>query len=144
MTLDETFATLRGMLAAHSKRLIVIVDRPGDYQVGSRTMKDRIGRPLYFAGVKTGKNYVSYHVMPLYMKPELLKIVPPSLKKRMQGKACFNFTTVERDQLKELAAVTKAGIAAFRDLKLPWMESEKAAAVRSSGQTGRPARRSPR
>ena len=45
-------------------------------------MKDRIGRPLYFAGVKTGKNYVSYHVMPLYMKPDLLKVVPPALKKR--------------------------------------------------------------
>ena len=84
-------------------------------------MKDRIGRPLYFAGVKTGKNYVSYHVMPLYMQPDLLKAVPPALKKRMQGKACFNFTVVNREQLKELAAVTKAGIAAFRDLKLPWI-----------------------
>ena len=118
--LSETFAALRDVLAAHSKRLIVIVDKPGDYQVGSPTMKDRVGRPLYFAGVKTGKNYVAYHLMPLYMKPELLKSVPPSLKKRMQGKACFNFTTVDRAQMTELAAVTKAGIVAFRDLKLPW------------------------
>ena len=118
--LDGTFAILRDILARQSKRLIVIADKPGDYQVGSPTMKDRIGRPLYFAGVKTGKNYVSYHVMPLYMKPELLKSVPPSLRKRMQGKACFNFTTVDRAQMTELAAVTKAGLAAFRDLKLPW------------------------
>ena len=73
LALDETFAALRGLLAA-----------------------------------------------PVYMKPELLESVPPSLKKRMQGKACFNFTTVDRDQLKELAAVTKTGIAAFRDVKLPW------------------------
>ena len=120
LPLDETFAALRGMLAAQSKRLVVTVDKPGDYQVASPTMKDRIGRPLYVAGVKTGKNYVSYHLLPVYMKPELLKSVPPSLKKRMQGKACFNFTTVDRDQLKELAAVTKTGIAAFRDVKLPW------------------------
>jgi len=28
--LDETFAALRGMLAAQSKRLIVMVDKPGD------------------------------------------------------------------------------------------------------------------
>lgn len=120
LPLDETFAALRGMLAAQSKRLVVTVDKPGDYQVASPTMKDRIGRPLYVAGVKTGKNYVSYHLLPVYMKPELLKSVPPSLKKRMQGKACFNFTTVEREQLKELAAITKTGIAAFRDVKLPW------------------------
>ena len=118
--LDETFAALRGMLATQAKRLVVMVDKPGDYQVGSPTKKDRIGRPLYIAGVKTGKNYVSFHVMPIYMKPALLKTVPPALKKRMQGKACFNFTTVDRDQLKELAAVTKAGIQAIRDLTFAW------------------------
>jgi hypothetical protein len=28
----------------------------------------------------------------------------PSLEKRMQGKSCFNFTTIEPAQLKELAA----------------------------------------
>jgi hypothetical protein len=118
--LDDTFAALRHVLAAHSKQLIVTVDKPGDYQVGSPTMKDRIGRPLFVAAVQTRKNYVSYHLMPVYMRPELLKTLSPALKKRMQGKACFNFTAVGPDQLKELATVTKAGIAAFRDVKLPW------------------------
>lgn len=113
------------MLAAQSKRLVVLADRPGDYQVASATLKDRAGRPLYIAGVKTGKNYVSYHVMPLYMEPALLQSVPAALRKRMQGKACFNFTTVDREQLKDLATVTKAGIAAFRDIKLPWAEPGK-------------------
>jgi hypothetical protein len=134
--LDETFTSLRGLLAAQSARLVVTVDKPGDYQVASPTLKDRIGRPLYIAGVKTGKNYVSYHVMPIYMKPELLKSVPPELQKRMQGKACFNFTTVDREQLKHLATVTKAGIAAFRDIKLPWMDTGKPST--SSGARRRP------
>jgi hypothetical protein len=49
-----------------------------------------------------------------------LKTLSPALKKRLQGKSCFNFTAVDPDQLKELATVTKAGIAAFRDVKLPW------------------------
>jgi len=83
-------------------------------------MKDRIGRPLYFAGVKTGKNYVSYHVMPLYMKPDLLKVVPPALKKRMQGKACFNFVTIEPADARELSVLTKKGLAGFKNLDLPW------------------------
>ena len=130
--LDDTFALLRGILAAQASRLTVIVDKPGDYQVASPTMKDRIGRPLYFAGVKTGKNYVSYHLMPLYLLPGLMKSVPPQLKKRMQGKACFNFTTVHPDEAKELSAVTKAGIAVFRDLKLPWAQPTKPAAKRTS------------
>jgi hypothetical protein len=118
--LADTFAFLREILAAHSKHLIITVDKPGDYQVASPTMRDRIGRPLYVAGVKTGKNYVSYHLMPVYMRPELLKTLSPRLTKRMQGKSCFNFTIVDPDDAKELSAVTKAGIAGFRDLKLPW------------------------
>jgi hypothetical protein len=29
--------------------------------------------------------------MPLYMNPALTKTISPPLKKRMQGKTCFNF-----------------------------------------------------
>jgi hypothetical protein len=130
--LDDTFAALRQVLAAHSKRLIVIVDKPGDYQVGSPSMKDRIGRPLFVAAVQTRKNYVSYHLMPVYVRPELLKALSPKLMKRMQGKACFNFTTVDSDEANELSAVTKAGIAAFRDLTLPWTEATSRTAKRAS------------
>jgi hypothetical protein len=137
VALEDTFAILRGILAAQSKRLIVTVDKPGDYQVGSPTMKDRIGRPLYVAGVKTGKNYVSYHLMPVYMRPELLETLSPRLTKRMQGKSCFNFTTVDAVEAKELSTVTKAGIAAFRDLKLPWAQPAK----RTDNRTSRPATR---
>ena len=132
--LDDTFAALRQILAAQSKRLIVTVDKPGDYQVGSPTMTDRIGRPLFVAAVQTRKNYVSYHLMPVYMKPELLKTLSPRLTKRMQGKSCFNFITVDRDEANELSAVTRAGIAAFRDLKLPWAQPIK----RTGKRTERP------
>ena len=42
------------------------------------------------------------------------------LRRRMQGKSCFNFTSIEAEHLKELEAVTKKGIAGFKNLKLPW------------------------
>jgi len=136
VALENTFAILRGILAAQSKRLIVIVDMPGDYQVSSPTMKDRIGRPLFVAAVQTRKNYVSYHLMPVYMRPELLKTLSPRLMKRMQGKSCFNFITVDADEVKELSAVTRAGIAAFRDIKLPWTQPTKRTAKRMSPPAG--------
>jgi hypothetical protein len=41
------------------------------------------GRPLWFAGVRKGKNYVSFHLMPVYACPELLKGMSSALKKRM-------------------------------------------------------------
>jgi hypothetical protein len=114
------FAALRAILEPHAKRLTVTVDEPGHFELASPTMTDRVGRPLFCAAVQINKNYVSYHLMPVYANPALRNSLSPALKKRMQGKSCFNFTTVEPGQLKELAAVTKKGIAGFKNLNLPW------------------------
>jgi len=115
-----TFAALRAILEPHAKRLTVTVDEPGHFELASPTMTDRAGRPLFFAAVKINKNYVSYHFLPVYANTALRNSLSPALRKRMQGKSCFNFTTVEPGQIKELAAVTKKGIAGFKNLKLPW------------------------
>jgi hypothetical protein len=115
-----TFAALRAILEPHAKRLTVTVDEPGHFELASPTMTDRVGRPLFCAAVQINKNYVSYHLMPVYANTALRNSLSPALRKRMQGKSCFNFTTVEPAQLKELAAVTKKGIAGFKHLKLPW------------------------
>jgi hypothetical protein len=115
-----TFAALRALLEPHAKRLTVTVDEPGHFELASPTMTDRVGRPLFCAAVQINRNYVSYHLMPVYANPALRNSLSPALRKRMQGKSCFNFTTVEPGQLKELAAVTKKGIAGFKNLKLPW------------------------
>ena len=130
---QATFEILRGILQAHSRRLLLVVDKPGDFQVASATMKDRIGRPLFVAAVQIRRSYVSYHLMPVYAAPQLLKSMSPGLKKRMQGKSCFNFTSIEPDQVKELSALTRAGIAAFRNIDLPWATRQ----VKVSARSGR-------
>jgi hypothetical protein len=119
---SETFATLRGVLDEHARNLLVHVDKPGDYQLCSTTMTDRVGRPLFIAAVQTRKSYVSFHLMPVYACPDLVKEISPSLKKRMQGKACFNFTTIEPAQVKELSALTKKGLARIKNVRLPWAQ----------------------
>ena len=116
----ETFATLRGVLDKHAKNLLVHVDKSGDYQLCSTSKTDRIGRPLFIAAVQTKKNYVSFHLMPVYVCPDLVKELSPSLKKRMQGKSCFNFTTIDPAHVKELSALTKKGLARMKNVKLPW------------------------
>jgi hypothetical protein len=123
--LSGTFAALREILAAHADDLVVTVDKPGDFQVASPTMQDRIGRPLSVAGVRTRKHYVSYFLMPVYAAPRLVQSLSPELKKRMHGLSCFNFTTIDPDQVKELSKLTKAGIDAFRDVPLPWAGEKK-------------------
>jgi hypothetical protein len=50
--------------------------------------------------------------MPIYMSPSLMKGISPALKRRMQGKSCFHFTTVPAPELiRELQALTEASLA---------------------------------
>jgi hypothetical protein len=118
--LAETFVALRAILEPYAKRMVVAVDEPGNYEIASPTMADRLGRPLFYASVRINKNYVSYHLMPVYADKAMRDSLSPSLRKRMQGKSCFNFVTVEPEQIKELATLTKKGLAGFNNLKLPW------------------------
>jgi hypothetical protein len=122
---NATFKTLRAVLKRHGKKLVVTADTPTDFMVASGTMTDRSGRPLFVAGVQIRKQYVSYHLMPVYGIPALAKTISPGLRKRMQGKACFNFTTIEPAQAKELSSLTKAGIARFANVRLPWAHASK-------------------
>jgi len=55
--------------------------------------------------------------MSVYACPELLQSMSPELKKRMQGKSCFNFKEVDENLFKELGTLTKAGAAKFNDEK---------------------------
>ena len=48
---------------------------------------------------------------------ELLKGMSPALKKRMQGKACFNFTTIDEDCFAELSRLAAAGLKLFKSQK---------------------------
>ena len=47
--------------------------------------------------------------MPVYESPEPLEGISPALKKRMQGKACFNFTKVDAALFEELDRLVAAG-----------------------------------
>ena len=47
--------------------------------------------------------------MPVYVNPKLLGGISTELKKRMQGKSCFNFKTIDKQLMDELAGLTKKG-----------------------------------
>jgi hypothetical protein len=107
------FTALRQVLAAHGDQLVVETDKPGNYHTAVRSVIHR-GKPLYFGGVRTGKSYVSFHLMAVYCSPELLKSMSPELKKRMQGKSCFNFKAVDEGCFAELRRLTAAGLKKFK------------------------------
>ena len=54
------------MLRKHAANLVVTADTPKEFTVASANRKDRIGRPLFLAGVHLRRSYVSYHLLPVY------------------------------------------------------------------------------
>jgi hypothetical protein len=115
--LAPVFAALREMLQRFAgKDLAVQTDKPGNYHLEDRAIVHR-KKPLYFAGVRTGKNYVSFHLLYLYFNPVATKAIPPELKKRLQGKACFNFTTVDEDRFAELGRLIADGLKIYKSPK---------------------------
>jgi hypothetical protein len=112
-------AKLRAVLRTNAgKGLTPRVDKPGTYAlIGPPTESSR-GKDVWFGAVTVGKSYVGYHLMPVYAFPKLLRDVSPALRKRMQGKSCFNFTEVDGRLFAELARLTKKGYREFRRAKL--------------------------
>ena len=88
-------------------------DAPGIYYLES-TAANRYGEEVFFGAVRTGKRSVAYHLMPIYVFPALTRTLSPELKKRLRGKACFQFTKVERPLIAELGALTKRGFEEFK------------------------------
>ena len=111
------FDRLKRILRTYQKGKVNGTDEPGKYTlVGPPTQNSR-GKPMWFGAVITQKHYVSYHLMPVYGCRELLEEMSPALKKRMQGKACFNFTSVDEALFTELAELTERGYKRFKELQ---------------------------
>jgi hypothetical protein len=113
---------LKAILRRHSDGLVITKDGPAGMALEVPGLE---GKPWgYVAGTRLGKSYVSLYLMPVYASPELDASVSPSLRRRKQGKSCFNFTTVDEGLFAELDAVAARGIPGFRQ------QAEAAAAGR--------------
>ena len=105
---EDTFTQLRALLAGYSQNLVCVKDLADEYYLNTpHIMKNK--QPLYFGSVKINKSYVSYHLMPVYVNPALLQDLSAPLRRRMQGKSCFNFKRVDEALLRELGELTRRG-----------------------------------
>ena len=111
--LDAVFTELQAIMEPYAKVLERKKDDATELYVDTKHLQKNM-KPLFFGAVQIKKSYVSYHLMPVYLKPELLDGMSSELKARMQGKSCFNFTELEKPLLKELAALTKASHASYK------------------------------
>jgi hypothetical protein len=113
---EPIFATLKSVLAKRAKKLRVKNDTPTQYTLLTKAASpfpQHKGQPMWFGEVKVGKAYVSLHLLPIYMNPALNAAISPALKKRMQGKACFNFKNPP--DAEQLAGLNRLLDAALKD-----------------------------
>lgn len=113
----EIFQQLKKILMNYEPQLSISVSDEMNYSLDAG-YSAKYKRNIFFGAVNIKKNYVSFHLMPVYVFPELLINISPGLKKRMQGKSCFNFKKIETSELKELEILTSQGFKAFKKEKL--------------------------
>lgn len=107
------FDHLKAILAPYASSLRVTQDEAGSYTLETG-YSEKWKKPLFFGSAVIQKNYVSFYLMPVYMYPDLLEGISLGLKKRMQGKSCFNFKQVDEALLSELLALTQQSFARFQ------------------------------
>jgi hypothetical protein len=109
-----TFQRLRAILEPYEEALVKVHDRPDSYYLDSPHVQPN-KKPLFFGSARIGKQHVSFHLMPVYLWPELLDGVSDGLRRRMQGKSCFNFKTPDEDLLTELGDLARRGFERYRE-----------------------------
>jgi hypothetical protein len=107
------FEELKSILKPFESELNVTADTSIAYSLDG-PYSEKWEKPLFFGAAQIKKNYVSFYLMPVYMFPELLKDISPDLKKRMQGKSCFNFKKVEPELFNELTGLAHKSAVRFR------------------------------
>jgi len=105
---DAVFDRLKGVLRPYAGDMHVHADNDTNYGLDMAPATDR-NPTTWFAAVRRGKRYVSIYLMPVYVEPSLLDGASPELRRRMQGKSCFNFTQVDEPLIGELEGILRRG-----------------------------------
>lgn len=111
---DNVFAALCEILRPCESELTVVENNPVSYYLNCRKPRAK-NKDMFFGAVQIRKHYVSYHLMPLYVFPQMLNDLSPALRERMQGKSCFRFTRIDPGLFDELRVQTQEGLKRFRE-----------------------------
>jgi hypothetical protein len=117
-TLDfnNVFEQLKQIFRTYESDLTIKFDQPGKYYLVSKKPFNK--KELWFGGVEIKKNYVSFHLVPVYMFPEMIEKISIGLKQKMQGKYCFSFKKTDEQLFSDLAHLTGEGFKIFEQKEL--------------------------
>ena len=98
---------LRDLMRKHAPDAVEIVKEMGGKEMIIYERKD--GK--FIAAMGTGKNYMSFHFLPLYCFADFAAKYKAQLKGVKMGKACLNFTDIDKLPMKVVDKMIIDGIA---------------------------------
>ena len=118
---DEIFNKIKAVLKKHSPPMQVSKDKPGVFELmGNKPVpygsKKTIVPGMYFSSVVARPGMVSFYFFPIYYHTNDFIDLIPTMVKTLKGKTCFNIKKVEEVNEKELDALLKKGVQAWKKL----------------------------
>ena len=111
---------LRRSLVKCAPPMVVTKDSPDCFElIGNKPVpygsKKEIIPGMFFSSFVTRKDMVSFYFFPIYMQPVQFTSLIPNTVKCLKGKNCFNFKKPEQVDEKEIDAMLKKGVKAWKD-----------------------------
>lgn len=116
---NEIFEIIKTVLKKHSPPMVVSKDKEDVFELmGNKPVpygsKKTIVPGLYFSSVVARKDMISFYFFPIYYHTADFIDLIPTMSKCLKGKTCFNFKKIEQVNAKELNALLKKGVVAWK------------------------------
>ncbi|MBK7434946.1 MAG: hypothetical protein IPI66_14365 [Chitinophagaceae bacterium] len=120
-TRDHIFSCIKEVMAKYVPPMVVSKEKSGVYELmGNKPVpygsKKVIVPGMYFSSIVARKDMISFYFFPIYYQTEEFIGLIPTVSKCLKGKTCFNFKKPEQVNVKELNALLKKGVAAWKKL----------------------------
>ncbi len=117
----QLFEALKLALKKLSPPMAISKDKTGVFElIGNKPVpygsKKTIVPGMYFSSVVARKDSVNLYFFPLYFHYHHYKEISPSILKCLKGKTCFHFKKPEQINEKELNAMLKKGVQAWKKM----------------------------
>ena len=120
-TRKEIFDSIKSVMQKQCPPMVASKDKEGVYEImGNKPVpygsKKTIVPGLYFSSVVARKDMISFYFFPIYYHTADFIDLIPTMAKCLKGKTCFNFKKPEQVNVKELSALLKKGVVAWKKM----------------------------
>lgn len=117
----EIFNAVKDILKEQCPPMKVSKEKEGVYELmGNKPVpygsKKVIVPGMYFSSVVTRKDMISFYFFPIYFHSSDFLGLIPDMQKYLKGKTCFNFKKSGQVNPKEMRALLKKGVVAWKKL----------------------------